>query len=231
MQHPEAAFIVDPSVCLDAEDRAIAQLPAALRGVVRPPAETLATITALGLEPALPAPEFALPTHAHWDHVCGLLDMPGLPIHMHRTEREWVSSGPIAPVGGVRDSLLDRPVIEYDLDGPPVLTFTRSRDLFGDGSIVLVDLAGHTPGSIGVLAHTQRGWVLLAGDAAWHTLQIDKIRQKSSFPGNFVDTDREETFKTLHRLHLAKHFATVIPTHDHEATRQLATESIQPSRN
>ncbi|MCU1643807.1 MAG: hypothetical protein JWN03_4082 [Nocardia sp.] len=231
VQHPEATFIVDPSVCLDAEDRAIAQLPSALRGVVRPPAETLATITALGLEPGLPAPDFALPTHAHWDHVCGLLDMPGLPIHMHRPEHEWISTGPLVPVGGVRDSLLDRPLVEYDLDGPPVLTFTRSRDLFGDGSIVLVDLAGHTPGSIGVLAHTERGWILLAGDAAWHTLQIDKIRQKSSFPGNFVDTDREETFKTLHRLHLAKHFATVIPTHDHEATRQLATESVQPSLN
>ncbi|WP_330180666.1 MBL fold metallo-hydrolase [Nocardia sp. NBC_01503] len=221
VQHPEATFLVDPSVCLDAEHRAIAQLPAALRGVVRPPAETLATITALGLRPDLPAPDFALPTHAHWDHVCGLLDLPGLPIHLHRPEHQWISAGTVAPVGGVRDSLIDRPMVEFELDGPPVLTFTRSRDLFGDGSIVLVDLAGHTPGSIGILAHTERGWVLLAGDAAWHELQVEKIRQRSAFPGNFVDENRDEAFKTLHRLHLARNFATVVPTHDHDATRRL----------
>lgn len=225
VQHPDATFLVDPSVCLDADHRAIAQLPAALRGIVRPPAETLATVTALGLEPDLPAPDFALPTHAHWDHVCGLLDLPGLPVHLHRPEYEWISSGPVAPVGGVRDSLLDRPVSQFELDGPPVLTFTRSRDFFGDGSIVLVDLPGHTPGSIGVLAFTERGWILLAGDAAWHELQVQQIRQKSAFPGNFVDTDRDLAFKTLHRLHLAREFAAVIPTHDHDATRTLATAS------
>ncbi|MFF2550336.1 MBL fold metallo-hydrolase [Nocardia sp. NPDC058058] len=225
VQHPDATFLVDPSVCLDAEHRAIAQLPAALRGVVRPPAETLATVTALGLEPELPAPDFALPTHAHWDHVCGLLDLPGLPVQLHRPEYEWIGAGPVAPVGGVRDSLLDRPVIQFELDGPPVLTFTRSHDFFGDGSIVLVDLPGHTPGSIGILAFTERGWILLAGDAAWHELQVRHIRQKSSFPGNFVDTDRDLAFKTLHRLHLARKFATVIPTHDHDATRTLATAS------
>lgn len=222
VEHPDATFLVDPSVCIDAEDRAIAQLPAVLRAIVRPPSSTIATVTALRAQPRVPAPDFALPTHAHWDHVCGLLDMPGLPVHLHRTEHRWISSGTVAPVGGVRDSLLDRPIVEYDLDGPPVLTFTRSHDLFGDGSVVLVDLAGHTPGSIGVLAHTERGWVLLAGDAAWHGEQITHVRQKSSFPGNFVDADRDEAFKTLHRLHAVRHVATIIPTHDHAASQQLA---------
>ncbi|WP_433190700.1 MBL fold metallo-hydrolase [Actinoallomurus sp. CA-150999] len=222
IQHPDATLIVDPSVCLDAEHRAIAQLPAVLRVAVRPPAETIPTIAALRQLPSLPKPDFALPTHAHWDHVSGLLDMPGLPVHLHRPEREWVTSGPVAPVGGVRDSLRDRPVVDYELDGPPVLTFTRSHDLFGDNTVVLVDLAGHTPGQVGVLAHTKRGWILLAGDAAWHTLQIDKVRQKSSYPGGFADHDRSETFRTLHRLHLARHSATIIPTHDHDAGLQLS---------
>ena len=116
----------------------------------------------------------------------------------------------------------ERPIIEYELDGPPVLTFTRSHDLFGDCTIMLVNLAGHTPGSVGVLAHTQGGWVLLAGDAAWHHLQIELIRQKASYPGNFADADRHQTFRTLHRLHLARRSVTIVPTHDHDATRQLA---------
>ncbi|WP_067687143.1 MBL fold metallo-hydrolase [Nocardia jejuensis] len=230
VQHPRATFLVDPAVCLDAEERAIAQLPAVLRGVVRPPADTLATITALQREPALPTADFALPTHAHWDHVCGLLDMPGLPVHLHGVEHRWISHGEVAPVGGVRDALVDRPLIDYELDGPPILTFTRSHDLFGDGSIVLVDLAGHTPGSVGILAHTENGWVLLAGDAAWHNLQIEGVRQKSSFPGGFADEDRDKTFRTLHRLHLARHLVTIVPTHDHSAAVRFrpTVETVHP---
>ena len=221
VKHPKATFIVDPAVCLNVEQRAIAQLPAVLRAAVRPPADTIPTITALTRLPETPQLDFALPTHAHWDHVSGLLDMPDLPVHLHRVEKDWISSGPVAPVGGVRDSLRDRPVIEYDLDGPPVLTFTRSRDLFGDNSVILVDLAGHTPGSVGVLAHTTRGWILIAGDAAWHELQIEKIRQKSSYPGGLADEDRDETFRTLHRLHLARHTVAIVPTHDHQAALKL----------
>ncbi len=221
VRHPESTFIVDPAVCTDVEQRAIAQLPAVLRVAVRPPAETIPTITALTGVPEPPRLDFALPTHAHWDHLSGLLDMPGLPVHLHRTEREWIAAGPVAPVGGVRDSLRGRTVVEYDLDGPPVLTFTRSHDLFDDGSVILVDLAGHTPGSVGVLLHTSRGWILIAGDAAWHGLQIEKVRQKSSYPGALVDDDRDETFRTLHRLHAARHAVTIIPTHDHQAALQL----------
>jgi len=43
------------------------------------------------------------------------------------------------------------------------------------------------PGSVGVLLHTCGGYVLLAGDAAWHTYQIESIRQKSSYPGGLAD--------------------------------------------
>lgn len=215
--HPAATFIVDPAVCADVEHRAIGQLPGVLRVAVRPPARTVPTITALAQLPEPPRLDFALPTHAHWDHVSGLLDMPDLPVRLHRPESAWIGSGPVAPVGGVRDSLRGRAVVEYDLDGPPVLTFLASHDLFGDGSVLLVDLAGHTPGSVGVLAHTKRGWILIAGDAAWHTLQIERVRQKSSYPGVFVDEDRDKTFRTLQRLRLARHAVTIIPTHDHQA--------------
>jgi glyoxylase-like metal-dependent hydrolase (beta-lactamase superfamily II) len=219
--HPEATFVVDPSICVDVEERAIAQLPAALRVAVHPPSDVIPTIAGLA-QLSLPAVDFALPTHAHWDHISGVLDFPGLPVRLHRTEREWVSAGPVAPVGGVRDSMRDRPLIDYDLDGPPVSTFTRSHDLFGDGSVILVDLRGHTPGSIGVLAHSKHGWILIAGDAAWHELQVEHVRQKSGYPGVLVDEDRDEAYRTLQRMHLARHTMRVIPTHDHRAALRLA---------
>jgi glyoxylase-like metal-dependent hydrolase (beta-lactamase superfamily II) len=76
-----------------------------------------------------------------------------------------------------------------------------------------------------VLLHTATGPVLLAGDAAWHAYQIDDIRQKSSYPGGLADENRDEAFRTLHRLHAVKDSVTVIPTHDSDAARRLVSSS------
>ena len=220
VEHPEATFVVDPGICTHVRQRAVAEVPFALRLVVKPPAGVLDLCTSLeqtGIRPA--QLDFALPTHLHWDHVAGLLDLPELPMRIHATELDWAMTGDLAPVGGVRNAVRGRPINKYELDGPPVLTFARSHDLFDDGSVTLVELPGHTPGSVGVLLHTARGPVLLAGDAAWHSLQVEHLRQKASFPGNLVDEDRAETFRTLHRLHAIRGAVRVVPTHDPDAAR------------
>lgn len=214
VHHPEATILVDPAVPRDVEEQAVSELQPLLRRIVRPPSSTIPTVDAL--EGAGVRPDFALSTHAHWDHVSGLLDLPGLPAVLHDEELTWAAAGERAPVGGVRRGFADRELLEFALDGPPLLTFERSHDLFGDGSVVLVDLAGHTPGSVGVLLATADGPVLLVGDAAWHGLQIDHLRQRSGFPGCLVDVDREETWRTLHRLHALPAPVKVVPAHDHE---------------
>jgi len=56
--HPQATFIVDPGVCVDAGKRAVAQLPAFLRPAVRPPDDVVPTVTAL-LESAVGDLDFA----------------------------------------------------------------------------------------------------------------------------------------------------------------------------
>lgn len=223
VEHPDATFLVDPSICENVYRRALSEMPAAMRKAVAPPKDIVPVrdmLTEVGLSPADIA--FALPTHLHWDHVSGLLDLPGMEIKVHDPEWTWAMGTSVAPSPGVRDSLEDRPVDTYELDGPPVLTFTRSHDLLGDGSVLLVDLAGHSPGSVGVLLRTARGPVLIAGDAAWNSTQIEDIRQKAGFPGCLVDDDRRETFRTLHRLHAARDLATILPTHDHDATSAYA---------
>jgi glyoxylase-like metal-dependent hydrolase (beta-lactamase superfamily II) len=214
IEHPRARLLVDPGLCVDAGRRAINQIPAALRVAIRPPHDAVPTAHALGDPPHGPVVDFALPTHLHWDHICGVLDLPGLPVHVHDTELSWATTGEIAPIGGVRDALRHREVSTFSLDGPAVATFARSHDLFGDGSVLLVDLSGHTPGSVGVLAHTEREWILLAGDAAWHSYQIEDIRQKTSYPGALADEDRDVCFYTLHRLHAARAHMRIVPSHD-----------------
>ena len=220
IEHPDATFLVDPSFCRDAERRVLPEFSALLRRVVAPPDDSVATVD--GMHTLGVRADFALPTHAHWDHVCGLLDLPGMPVYLRDTERDWILRPGPAPAAGVRAALTDgRELRGYELDGAAVATFSASHDLFGDGSVLLVELAGHTPGSVGVLARTTGGWVLIAGDAAWHHEQIDRVRQKAAFPGNYVDDNRDATFRTLHRLHAARHLMRIVPTHDHDRSHAL----------
>lgn len=223
VRHPKATFLVDPGVCTDVVGRIMPDLRRPLRTVVTPPIAPIDVTEGLR-RAGLPVDriDFAVPTHLHWDHVAGLLDLPGLPVLLHGRERRWFTAGAMPPVGGVAAALQGRPETSYELDGPPVSTFTASHDLFGDGSVVLVDLSGHTPGSVGVLLATDTGPVLLAGDAAWHGIQIERLRPKAAFPGLLVDEDRGETLRTLHRLHAARTRIRIVPTHDPEATAGLA---------
>ena len=65
--HPTATFVVDPGVCVNAEDLAVAQLPAVLRAAVKPSPDVVPTVTALAEQGYAGADiDFALPTHAHW---------------------------------------------------------------------------------------------------------------------------------------------------------------------
>lgn len=210
--HPEATILIDPAIPRDVE-QAMIDFPTSARGLARPPAPMIPTVE--GLAELGVTPDLALVTHAHWDHVSGLLDLPDVPVVLPDLELDWVATGELAPAGGVRRGLARRPLHSFALDGPPILTFAASHDLFGDASIVAVPLPGHTPGSIGLLLATDDGPILLVGDAAWHSRQVEQVRQRSGIPGCLVDHDREQTWRTLHRLHALPPSITVVPAHDH----------------
>lgn len=223
--HPRGRFLVDPSMCSDVHDRVLPALPGPLRVFAapdRPVAGIVDVLARVGREPD--DIDFVLPTHLHWDHVAGLLDLPtALPVRTLPVERAFALEGAEPPLGVARLPLTDRTVDTYELDGPPVLSFERSHDLFSDGSVVLVDLAGHTPGSVGVLLALRDGQrVLLAGDAVWHGLQVQLLREKAPFPGRLVDADRDAAFAAVHRLHALPPDIAVVASHDRIAASAWA---------
>lgn len=224
VEHPRARFLVDPAMCAHVHQRVLPELPTALRVVVSPdkPVTGLPdALAGMGLQPE--DIDFALPTHLYWDHVSGMTELPqNLPVHVLPSERDFALGRATAPFGIARRPLRDRMFHHYELDGGPILTFARSHDFFGDGSVVAVDLAGHTPGSVGVLLalHVEHR-VLLAGDAAWHSLQVTLLREKAPFPGDLVDVDRNTAFASLHRLHALPPGVTVVPTYDRDAALAL----------
>lgn len=101
------------------------------------------------------------------------------------------------------------------LDGPPVLTVPASHDVFGDGTVLLCDLAGHTPGHVGILLSLRSGRrLLLAGDAVWNTRQLQLVRQRPAL-SRLTDTDPEAAYRTVIRLSRLPREITVLPAHDH----------------
>jgi glyoxylase-like metal-dependent hydrolase (beta-lactamase superfamily II) len=103
----------------------------------------------------------------------------------------------------------------YALDGPPVLTFPASHDVFGDGTVVVCDLAGHTPGHVGILLALRSGRrLLLAGDAVWNSTQLKLVRQRPAL-ARVADADPDAAYRTIVRLSKVPSDVTVLPAHDH----------------
>ncbi|QXN91566.1 MBL fold metallo-hydrolase [Nocardia iowensis] len=220
VEHPRARFLVDPAICSDVHERVLPGHPFPVGKLVSPEKPVLGLSNALAARDLAPADiDFTLATHLHWDHVSGLLELPdSIELRVPAVEYDWAMRGDEAPIGVIREPLRGQSVAPVELDGPPVLTFPRSHDLFGDGAVVLVDLAGHTPGSIGVLLAVDDGTrVLLVGDAVWNTLQIKLIREKAPMPGLLFDADRDTAFRTIQRLHALPADIEVIASHDYDA--------------
>ncbi|MFI9405494.1 MBL fold metallo-hydrolase [Nocardia sp. NPDC052316] len=220
IEHPQARFLVDPAICSDVHERVLPGHPFPVGKLVSPDKPVLGLSNALAARDLAPTDiDFTLATHLHWDHVAGLLELPdSLELRVPAVEYDWAMHGAEAPIGVIREPLRGQAIAPVELDGPPVLTFPRSQDVFGDGAVILVDLAGHTPGSIGVLLAVEDGTrVLLAGDAVWNTLQIKLIREKAPMPGNLFDADRDAAFRTIQRLHALPPDIQVIASHDYDA--------------
>jgi N-acyl homoserine lactone hydrolase len=92
-------------------------------------------------------------SHSHPDHVGNLNLFPQATLVVQKAEYDWVQ-----PFGGPRFKP-EQPAIKAEGD----------RDIFGDGSVVLISTPGHSPGHQCLLVKLPKtGAVLLTGDAV-HT--------------------------------------------------------------
>ena len=119
-------------------------------------------------------------THFHADHVGGLAEFPRALIH-HHADALWPLQR-LKPWRQVRAAFLpglipgwfqqqSRPIAAANFQPGAELPF-GVHDLFGDGSVRLVDLPGHAPGQIGVWFQSTAGTELYAADAYWRAGQL-----------------------------------------------------------
>ncbi len=162
-------------------------------------------------------------THLHIDHIGGAADFPKATVHCAETEwaAAWRRGRP-----SYDPRALDLPTVQrWSFTGPAALGFGASHDLFGDGTVLLLDARGHTEGSTAVAVKLAgEGWMVHAGDAA---MFADDVRDDASKPPSLymralswsIPAQRE----TYARLDAAEreHGARLVPAHDWDVYNAL----------
>ena len=137
-------------------------------------------------------------SHMHGDHVGQAADFPNAKLLIGKKDLE-LSKGPKDPFGPWRGANAKvQPMEGGDID------------VFGDGSVIALNLPGHTPGHMALLVKLASGNVMLSGDLYHATI----ARQLKGIPP--FNSSRAETLASIDRFErLARSYrAKVIIQHE-----------------
>jgi len=144
-------------------------------------------------------------SHYHGDHIGQAGAFPGATLLIGKGDWDALTATP--PAQGVNPA----PVAHWVSGGGKSEPVPRDKDVFGDGSVVMLDMPGHTPGHHSLLVKLKtKGNVLLSGDLA---------HLKENYDSNGVpsfNTNRADSIASLDRFKkmAANLKATVIIQHD-----------------
>jgi N-acyl homoserine lactone hydrolase len=153
-------------------------------------------------------------SHFHADHTGQLGTVPGATLLIG--EREWAAVTAAKPMAGANVAGFTH----WISGGGKVEAQPADKDVFGDGTVVILRTPGHTPGHQALLVRLkEKGAVLLSGDAA----HFHENYASNGVPG--FNYDRAETIASLERLkQIEKNLkATVIIQHDPRDIGKLPT--------
>jgi len=141
-------------------------------------------------------------SHEHFDHTGQAGDFPNAKLLMGKGDIDDMR-GPNAERGA--------PLAHWLKDGGAMEPVTGDKDVFGDGTVTMLDMPGHTPGLHALLVKlAHKGYVLLSGDTA-HFAENYATDGVPSFNANRADTLASfDRFKKL----AANLHATVIIQHE-----------------
>jgi glyoxylase-like metal-dependent hydrolase (beta-lactamase superfamily II) len=166
-------------------------------------------------------------SHVHLDHAGGLVDLPRLPVLMTREELLFANDPEIQAKGYVLAAytkVLPKPSAPtLQFEPKPYEIFDESADLYRDGSVVVVPLRGHTPGSVGIfvnLSPTRRFFYV--GDS------VDDERgfeERAGKPLLLQDSDNDpalanQIVSRLSQLHDMVPTLAIIPAHGRSAYKK-----------
>jgi glyoxylase-like metal-dependent hydrolase (beta-lactamase superfamily II) len=164
-------------------------------------------------------------THAHWDHVSGIPDFPNTPVWVTAEEHRFIAGGDWR--SGIARSFEHAHYVPYSFEDGPYLGFTKSHDVYDDGSIVIVPAAGHTPGSVIIFVTLPSGaHYAFVGDLVWQREGITQREERPWWSRLSADADAAEVRTNLLRMSaLAAAFPELIlvPAHDQRGFAAMPT--------
>jgi glyoxylase-like metal-dependent hydrolase (beta-lactamase superfamily II) len=144
-------------------------------------------------------------SHYHFDHVGQAAECPQAKLLIGKADFDALKSEP-APFGA------DPSLLSHWLkDGAPSEPVSGDKDVYGDGSVTMLAMPGHTPGSTALLVRlAKKGPVLLSGDV----VHFEEQFKNNGVPG--FNTDRADSLASMERLQkMAKSLkATLVVQHD-----------------
>jgi glyoxylase-like metal-dependent hydrolase (beta-lactamase superfamily II) len=222
VQHPKGTLLFDTGFG-SAVDEQFKTTPFLMQSTARYEKEPTVAAQLQSAGIALSSLTGVVLTHAHWDHVSGLVDLPDVPVFTPQAELDFVNSGD--PATTVARQIGTKNYKVYEFEGGPYLGFDRSHDFFGDGSVVIVPAPGHTPGSIFAFITTSTGQrYVLIGDTAWQSEGVDLPAEKPWLSRMLVDNDPDGVRALLVKLHQLKQAIPdliVVPAHDRRVWEKL----------
>lgn len=164
-------------------------------------------LKAIGVEPK--QIEIIGISHYHYDHTGQAAQFPQAKLLMGK--------GDIAALRAP-GSERAKPLAHWLNGGGKLEEVSGDKDVFGDQSVVMLDLQGHTPGHHGLLVKlAKKGYVLLSGDVA----HFEENYAANGVP--IFNTDRAQSLASLDRFKgLAKNLkATVVIQHEQADIKKL----------
>jgi len=171
---------------------------------------------------------WAILSHVHLDHAGGLMDLPRLPVLMTREEILFANDTAAQAKGYVlaayTKALLIPTAPTLQFEPRPYETFDESSDLYHDGSVVVVPLRGHTPGSVGIfvnLSPTRRFFYV--GDSVDDERGFEDRVAKTLL---LRDSDNDpalanQIVSKLSQLHETAPSLVIVPAHGRSAYKKL----------
>jgi N-acyl homoserine lactone hydrolase len=147
-------------------------------------------------------------SHTHGDHIGNVRLFPNSTILMQRVEYTWISSP-----DGPNDNVNQLKALARQLLGAPkhLKLLEGDTDVFGDGSVTLFSIPGHTPGSQSLLVHLKNsGFIILSGDV----VHLEQNFENNTVPS--LNTDKAASIASMGmvRQMMATYRAKLFINHD-----------------
>lgn len=199
---------------------------------VKPEETAVVQLEKFGMAPE--SVKYIIVSHFHADHVGGLLDFPNAQFICFASAYNAVKNlRHIAAVkagflpGLVPNDFAQRAIYveeEKIISLPDNYgTFNSGFDIFGDGSLVAVELPGHVTGQLGLFfTDIENQNYFLIADACWLSRAYQEFVQPHPIANLIFTSKRQyvDTLQRIHQLHKLNPDLKIIPTHCPELWKQ-----------